>query len=324
MGEGEGEVTEADLNKCLKITKASRWNRLNWFINRIRFSQTIDNLKKEIKPLRQAVNNQIALEADNPKLVAAYRLISNHLEGALIALDRGEVELAAAYYHKANRYFEGLKKTDFESIFDKDAKKIDEGYIAKKAEAIEAEGKCNLTPVGRELMDAWLKTDEDHDVTIIDVVEAQRILDLKKEDDIEKSIAVQTQLITLSLISVFLVGSIIILLSTDVINTDLDNYGSWICITLFGALGGVISGVYSFQKVSFRNDIDTPTWLMNGWLTVLKPIVGAAAAVVIIIFVKSGIADLGEISTYQLLAVAFVSGFTERLVNGSVEKVSIK
>lgn len=106
--------------------------------------------------------------------------------------------------------------------------------------------------------------------------------------------------------------------STEIAGDDLF---FWLTIALFGALGGIVSGMNSL-KAAFKSREDIPEKVLNGWVTIARPFVGLLAAVAIAVFLLSGLFTLLEttVTKYVLFAIAFASGFTERYIVGAVEK----
>jgi hypothetical protein len=103
----------------------------------------------------------------------------------------------------------------------------------------------------------------------------------------------------------------------------LNNIAFVISICLFGALGGSISGIISFSKISIKQGEELPVLVLSAWLTVIRPLVGAVSALVLFTFVLSGLVDLGAISPYSILAISFAAGFSERLIVGAAKKPTI-
>ncbi len=100
-----------------------------------------------------------------------------------------------------------------------------------------------------------------------------------------------------------------------------DNLFFWLSIALFGALGGAVSGMNSLKE-AFKSKEDIPEKVLNGWVTIARPLVGLLVAVAIAVFLLSGLFTLLEttVTKYVLFAIAFASGFTERYIVGAVEK----
>lgn len=108
-------------------------------------------------------------------------------------------------------------------------------------------------------------------------------------------------------------------------------------ILLFGFLGGTVSAVFSVPKSTESQKI--PELTTTNWLTMLRLVVGAASALVVTIFMLSGFAgdlfsgvlsdslknQLQQPPTYfTIYVVAFLSGFTEKLVLRAVNLVAGK
>jgi hypothetical protein len=98
-----------------------------------------------------------------------------------------------------------------------------------------------------------------------------------------------------------------------------NNWVFWVTIGLLGGIGGSISGLLGLKQ-SFALDSDMPERVLNKWITIAKPIIGFGAAIVIAIFVFAGFVEVAniEVSTYLVFALAFISGFSERLIIGAV------
>lgn len=129
------------------------------------------------------------------------------------------------------------------------------------------------------------------------------------------------QLAILTVIALALsVASIITLTlvpSTGAVPTG--NWLFWFTIGLLGGSGGAISGLLGL-KDAFALKSDTPERLLNKWMTIAKPIIGFAAAIIIAIFAIAGLVQVADltVSIYLIFALAFVSGFSERLIIGAV------
>jgi hypothetical protein len=104
---------------------------------------------------------------------------------------------------------------------------------------------------------------------------------------------------------------------TNVVPTG--NWWFWFTIGLLGGAGGSVSGLFGLQQ-AFVTTGDTPERLLNKWITIAKPVIGFSVAIVISIFVIAGLVQAANIvvSNYLIFALAFVSGFSERLIIGAV------
>ena len=110
--------------------------------------------------------------------------------------------------------------------------------------------------------------------------------------------------------------------SVDISSGDLS---FWCSVALFGALGGTVSGIITI-KDAFKTKEDIPERVLNGWVTFARPLVGLLVSIAITVFLLSGIFTLLEtaVTKYVIFAVAFASGFTERLIVGVVKKAEPK
>lgn len=83
-------------------------------------------------------------------------------------------------------------------------------------------------------------------------------------------------------------------------------------VALFGALGGSLSAIRSVSRSATRSRI--PEQMAQGSIVFVRPLFGAAAALAAFAFLRSGVLSVQANNDAALMAVAFVAGFTERLV----------
>jgi hypothetical protein len=152
-----------------------------------------------------------------------------------------------------------------------------------------------------------------------DVIEARRTVQSYYNDKyINLGLSMQ-QLSILATIALIL-SVLIISTLTKVPNAiSVTEWLFWLTIGLLGAAGGTISGLLGLQA-GFALKGGMPERLLNKWITIAKPIVGFAAAIIIAIFIIGGLVQVADItiSNYLIYAMAFVSGFSERLIIGAV------
>jgi hypothetical protein len=131
------------------------------------------------------------------------------------------------------------------------------------------------------------------------------------------------QLLAILAVIVAILTSIVAFTLTMLVPTAVaavpNNWVFWVTIGLLGGIGGSISGLLGLKQ-SFALDSDMPERVLNKWITIAKPIIGFGAAIVIAIFVFAGFVEVAniEVSTYLVFALAFISGFSERLIIGAV------
>jgi hypothetical protein len=201
-----------------------------------------------------------------------------------------------------------------------------QAYINKMAESLIIEGQERLSLEDAKKMEKWLTVNGQiiPDLPVEYLVEAEKLIHHHDEENNFKANLIQTQSIILSFVSLGLALCIIVLLAFFQISINFNNLESLLAVAFFGALGGSISGIYSYKTIDWKNNEERPVQILNKYLTLTKPLVGAAAAIVVLVFVSTGFINLETTEAYQYLAIAFVSGFSERLITGAVGKIVVK
>ena len=95
-------------------------------------------------------------------------------------------------------------------------------------------------------------------------------------------------------------------------------------ILVSGVLMGFFGGLVSFAFNWLRADLSarSPDLRAQRWLSFARPVIGAAVAVPIVLFVESGLINLGQLSPALVLALCFVGGFSERWFVGQIESIA--
>lgn len=93
-----------------------------------------------------------------------------------------------------------------------------------------------------------------------------------------------------------------------------------VSVAMLGTTGACTSGILTLANSSIQTQI--PKKLLESWVTLARPLVGAIAALTIHLFLLSGLLDFGEVKTGLILSVAFAAGFSERLLIRAVETVA--
>ena len=130
--------------------------------------------------------------------------------------------------------------------------------------------------------------------------------------------------ILLWILGLALVSAVLVLSTSGALDSKPtgDNWRTLLAIGLFGVLGASFSAILSLVGTSTQSRI--PEQVVNSTVTAMRPLLGAAAALAIYVFLKSGFISL-EVTTWAgILAIAFASGFSERLVIRAVEAVAGK
>jgi hypothetical protein len=278
-------------------------------------STSYKQLELELGPLEISLNQYLA---NPPQPVKPLKIqYANEAKAYLVqateALRKNKVQNAWALYYKAELRQYHLKESDeikaragrilFEStpLLSNSDKKVVRTLIGKAAEN-----------------GSWdLKDDLDTNK----VIEARRIIqDYYSNKYIYLGLTMQL-LFVLAVIMVSL--SSIVAVTITMIPTEVAIVGNnmlfWLTIGLLGGIGGSISGLFGLKE-SFASETDMPERVLNKWITAAKPVIGSGAALIIAIFVFAGFVEVAniQVSTYLIFALAFVSGFSERLIIGAV------
>lgn len=92
-------------------------------------------------------------------------------------------------------------------------------------------------------------------------------------------------------------------------------------VSVFGALGASLSAALSLTRLPTNTRIPEQTVFSS--VTYMRIMIGAAAALAVHIFLQSGLLNFGNAFSAELtLSVAFISGFSERLIISTVERVT--
>lgn len=91
-------------------------------------------------------------------------------------------------------------------------------------------------------------------------------------------------------------------------------------ICLMGSLGGSFSAL-SQLVASARNLRRVPDQILDGYITILRPALGVTAALVVWLFLRSGILSIGATSAV-VLACAFVAGFSDSLILRGIQAIT--
>jgi hypothetical protein len=95
-------------------------------------------------------------------------------------------------------------------------------------------------------------------------------------------------------------------------------------ILVSGVLMGYFGGLVSFAFNWLRADLSarSPDLRTQRWLSFARPVIGAAVAVPIVLFVEAGLVNLGQLSPALVLALCFLGGFTERWFVARIDRIA--
>jgi|APFre7841882590_1041340.scaffolds.fasta_scaffold09422_1 hypothetical protein len=95
-------------------------------------------------------------------------------------------------------------------------------------------------------------------------------------------------------------------------------------ILVSGVLMGFFGGLVSFAFNWLRADLAarSPDLRTQRWLSFARPMIGAAVAVPIVLFVEAGLINLGQLSPALVLALCFLGGFSERWFVARLDRIA--
>lgn len=89
---------------------------------------------------------------------------------------------------------------------------------------------------------------------------------------------------------------------------------------LMGFFGGLVSFAFNWLRADFS--ARSPDLRTQRWLSFARPMIGAALAVPIVLFVEAGLINLGQLSPALVLALCFLGGFAERWFVARIDRVA--
>lgn len=160
----------------------------------------------------------------------------------------------------------------------------------------------------------------DEDVTLAEIYEASKVL---QDHYVDRYFRIETfrkqmwQFTVLGFLTTVAIVAYVLLAGplfsgTNTATSD----GVLIPAVLFGFLGAAVSGLLSLDDASV--EMQRRGQPLSQWLSLARTVLGGAAAVALFAFLQSGVLQLGTLSVGLVLAVSFVSGFTERLLMRAV------
>jgi hypothetical protein len=156
------------------------------------------------------------------------------------------------------------------------------------------------------------------------VFAAQHVLDDYQNNIYDKSYVLKGRLAFLNLVSLLAIGGWIYmapeLKEMKTIAGQMSPQDLWLIIVLAGALGAITSG-YTRSLGSSGAKVRIPAQIAEGYISLARMFLGAGSAIGVTMLLLSGLINLGEVLNLGLiLAVAFISGFTEKLLQNAIDK----
>jgi hypothetical protein len=237
------------------------------------------------------------------------------LTGARLSLERFQFDQAWKLLHAARRMEINL---------------VSDGDERKAIASAMREESSKIGSWRQKAMERLLGTPEcPKDVKKAELVQAAAIRDEQYDNQGYKDQLARTQNLALAVILGFLlIAGFVLVVWGDRLMT---NVRTLMFVVLFGLFGATISAMTRAFDTSQSARIPELTAALR--VMFMRILMGSATAVVIYVFVRSGLADsffgewfksLRKLEPYSTYAVAFISGTSERLVMKAVEQVAGK
>jgi len=187
--------------------------------------------------------------------------------------------------------------------------------------AIRAEA-AKLSKRRRRAIDALIG--DGRPITYSAVVEAQRIRDDAAETRYDRVRLLQKQLQLVMAMAVGAIASILVLVGTTATPLDASEAWSWRLLGLvlaFGILGACVSAVRSLTAAALEMNI--PVLVATNTIAAVRVVLGAVPGLAAYVFLRSGLINVGT-GAAGALTVAFIGGFSERLIVRIAESIAGK
>lgn len=298
---------------CTRFFSSKRVNRLKGFMQwmgmlfprRQRYNRLASSLKCYRIELENRIKQNVPVKRKSEILWwtdAAYEL----LDQAERALRDNMVDEGWKYFHAAKRM----------TIF---------GYskdeLMFRAKEIQREAKDKLSSWRKEVVETLLDKER---ITADRLYKATFVLDENYTNQYFRIALLQDQFKVLCYILLLSLTAILFHLRSSNQFADLSSQAPasgkmLVAVILFGLLGGSVSAIFSLTGTTIKTKI--PQQIAHNVITLARVFVGAASAVGIYILLSAGIIKDFAPSIAVVLALSFVSGFTERFVKRAIESV---
>lgn len=160
-------------------------------------------------------------------------------------------------------------------------------------------------------------------VSVSALQEAMAHVQYRSQNSYRKIDLLKRQLTILGSLLGLLVGAIVLFASMGSF-IELDSHSDkWMGLAvLFGLLGGALSAMISVTHTP--SNVKIPDAQRSGSLTLVRALLGAAAAIPIYVFMRSGLIEFTAVASplAPILAFSFLGGFSERWFLSKMEQVS--
>jgi len=282
--------------------------------------QRLDNTIQTFQPELEALIEDQQKKYGNTINFGWDKRSKEFLEAAKKALTDYDPELGWRYLKAADRFrLYGLERDELKSearLILAEASDLDKGLTTWRRKGI---AELLADPTGK-LKDPLMPRD---------VVRAKRTLDEHQDNVYHKLAILKSRLRLLTCIALIAIGvwiarpplSPAVKSVGEAANNPLSTRWFWFAVILSGILGAIFSG-FSSSLATDQKKTRIPSELSTSTLTFARFSLAMVSAIVITIFLLSGVLSFPRPSLELFLAVAFVSGFSDRLLLRAIDSLS--
>jgi len=293
-------------------------------LNRLRTGQSGERLASalEVYSIKTSLLQGQLRSANLTPSQFGFDALSGLLEKSVLGLKSADLELGWGAFNAAQRietqiYNQLLTQREFKAFAG--------GMFHAKAVCVYTEANKKLDGWRKDTVNSLLSQNNQLKtrIELSDLLQSEEILHEHHSNIYRRLKIVQRQFWWLAMMAIIaLVGWVVFLIFQHQLWQDkIQVYDLSLTIqtVIFGVLGACISGILTLANSSTRQQI--PEKLLNSWVTIARPLVGAVSALAIVVFVLIGILEFGDKSPGLYLAAAFTAGFSERLLIKTIEGV---
>src|SRR3990172_1371924 len=293
-------------------------------LNRLRTGQSGERLASalEVYSIKTSLLQGQLRSANLTPSQFGFDALSGLLEKSVLGLKSADLELGWGAFNAAQRietqiYNQLLTQREFKAFAG--------GMFHAKAVCVYTEANKKLDGWRKDTVNSLLSQNNQLKtrIELSDLLQSEEILHEHHSNIYRRLKIVRRQFWWLAMMAIIaLVGWVVFLIFQHQLWQDkIQVYDLSLTIqtVIFGVLGACISGILTLANSSTRQQI--PEKLLNSWVTIARPLVGAVSALAIVVFVLIGILEFGDKSPGLYLAAAFTAGFSERLLIKTIEGV---
>lgn len=324
----EAALLESLTSEVNEMTQANAWSRFWRGVSRL-----LSNSDERLKIEMNTFGNQWAgllkqYDEVSPGANPWWKQFGNELQlSAREALEKGAYDIAwsslkEAYRNEVNALaaLQALNKGDISTAAGK--------ALEAKVEGILREAKDKPLSKWREEAINEILSDKGKpkaNMSASELIQAMRYMDGHHDNVYFKLGLFNRRLIELGIVSLLATYLLWFVFLPNMATVEalklLQERNFAAAVISLGVLGALVSGLLSASRGVGQRKI--PDQLFGRSVTFTRLIIGGTVAPILVTFLASGlILNLGQVTPQLMLAVAFVSGFSERLVRQAVQTVT--